>query len=354
MAVNPSFTQRAQLALETRKRFVAEATRAMVELGTLVQERLTSLMNEAASSREMQTRRDAWSYFQKARPAWLDGTLKVWQAALQPVKTKPKNALEADLDGAFELVGTDVVENKILASRLVLGVMEKVSAQLNDLRVRMRVLDGLDELEGHDILLPEVLVLLMVEQWGASGMPRDSWPLVNDVVYQHLTERLKVAYTNCNDFLIKQGVLPTIDLKDRVKRGAPTRGPTGARAAACGRWPAPIGLIARRVLPRYGWAGWLRRPSGLWRRAGSSRPPWRWPRPCRGAPPAGGGYATLRQSGWRSLWRSARVGRQRRCWTWRQRFRGNRLPPVGHPKARRADHPDRRTRRTGRPPMRHV
>jgi Protein of unknown function (DUF1631) len=229
MAVNPSYTQRAQLSLETRKRFVAEATRAMVELGTLVQERLTSLMNEAGSSRDMQTRRDAWSFFQKARPAWLDGTLKVWQLALQPVKTKPKEALELGLDAAFELVGTDVVENKILASRLVLGVMEKVSAQLNDLRVRMKLLDGQDELESHDILLPEVLVLLMVEQWGASGMPRESWPLINDVVYQHLTERLKVAYTNCNEFLIKQGVLPTIDLKDRVKRGAPTRGAVGTR-----------------------------------------------------------------------------------------------------------------------------
>ncbi|MDP2368028.1 DUF1631 family protein [Rhodoferax sp.] len=244
MAFNPSFTQRAQLALETRKRFVAEATRAMVELGTLVQERLMALMNEAGSSREMQTRRDAWTFFQKARPAWLDGTLKVWQAALQPVKGKPKNALEADLDGAFELVGTEVVENRILASRLVLAVMEKVGAQLNDLRVRMRILDGLDDFESHDILRPEVLVLLMVEQWGSSSMPRDSWPLVNDVVQRHLSERLKVAYTNCNEFLIKQGVLPTIDLKDRVKRGAsiaPGRGggPAAARPSVGADGQAP-------------------------------------------------------------------------------------------------------------------
>jgi hypothetical protein len=191
----------------------------------LVQERLTSLMNEAASSRDMQTRRDAWSYFQKSRPAWLDGTLKVWQAALQPSKAAPKkNPLDDESDGAFELVGTDVVENKILASRLVLGVTEKVSSQLNDLQVRMRVLTGHDEFEKDDILRPDVLVLKMVEQWGSCGMPRDSWPLVNDVVQTHLSERLKVAYTNANDLLIKQGVLPTIDLKDRVKRGAPVRG----------------------------------------------------------------------------------------------------------------------------------
>lgn len=237
-----------------------------MELGTLVQERLTSLMNEAASSRDMQTRRDAWSYFQKSRPAWLDGTLKVWQAALQPSKAAPKkNPLDDESDGAFELVGTDVVENKILASRLVLGVTEKVSSQLNDLQVRMRVLTGHDEFEKDDILRPDVLVLKMVEQWGSCGMPRDSWPLVNDVVQTHLSERLKVAYTNANDLLIKQGVLPTIDLKDRVKRGAPVRGsgpgprPTPPQAGLDSSQPPES---SRGVLPGHRRPGELRRSGG--------------------------------------------------------------------------------------------
>ncbi|MDO9199511.1 DUF1631 family protein, partial [Rhodoferax sp.] len=214
MATQPSFAQRVQLAQETRKRFVADASRAMVELGTAVQERLTTLMNEAASSREMQSRRDAWTFYQRNRAAWVDGTLKDWQAALKPAVTAPRNSLE----GGLELVGTDVVENKILASRLVLGVMEKVSAELNDLRVRIKFLEGLEDLEGHDILRPEVSILSMIEQWANAGMPRDSWPLVNDVAHKLLTERFKQAYASCNEFLIKQGVLPTIELKDRVKR----------------------------------------------------------------------------------------------------------------------------------------
>ena len=230
MASNPSFAQRAQLAQEVRKRFVADAGRAMVEISTTVQERLTTLMNEAAPSREMQVRRDAWTIYQRARAVWLDGTMKAWQKALLPVTAPVSKGLSSDLElDGLQLVGTEVVENKIVASRLVLGVAEKMTAQRDDLRVRMRVLEGMEDLEAHDILRPEVLILQIVEQWAAAGMPRESWPLVQEVVQRLLIERLKAAYHNCNEFLIKQGVLPTIDLKDRVKRvpsaNSPARAP---------------------------------------------------------------------------------------------------------------------------------
>ena len=215
MATQPSFAQRAQIAQEARKRFVADVGRAMVEIATAVQERLTTLLNEAGPSREQQIRRDAWTFYQRARASWQDGTLGLWQKALAPPTITARAALDED---ALQLVATDVVENKIVASRLVLSVVEKVTAELDDVRVRIKLLEGADDLAGHDILRPEVLVLQMVEQWATAGMPRDSWPLVNDVVLRLLSERLKAAYGKCNEFLIKQGVLPTIDLKDRVKR----------------------------------------------------------------------------------------------------------------------------------------
>ena len=143
MAAQASFAQRVLLAQETRKRFVAEAGRAMAELATAVQERLTSLMNETAPSREMQNRRDAWTLYQSRQADWLDGTLKAWQAALVLPVTAP---LKTTLDDGFGLVSTEVMENKITASRLVLGVLEKVSVELNDLRVRIKLLERLDEL----------------------------------------------------------------------------------------------------------------------------------------------------------------------------------------------------------------
>ncbi len=221
MATQLSYMQRMQVSEKTRQRFVAEAGRAMVELAGVVDERLSTLMNEAAPSREMQSRRDAWMLYQKLRPAWIDGTMKVWEGALKPqTKSAPKKDELSLEDGGLSLVGTDVVENKILASRLVMAVTEKVSSELDDLRVRVKFLESRDDLDGHDILRPEVLILLMVEQWSACGMPRDSWPMVNEVVQKHLIERLKAAYKNANEFLVQQGVMPSIDFKDRVRRAS--------------------------------------------------------------------------------------------------------------------------------------
>jgi hypothetical protein len=230
MASKASFEQRVQLAQETRKRFVGEAERALVELATALQERLTALMNEAAPSRELQNRRDAWTAYQRHRAAWVDGTAKAWQAALQPPLTVAKPT--PTQEGTLELVGTDVVENKILASRLVLGVMEKVNGELNDLWLRIKFLQGSEDLAGGDVLRPEVLVLSMVEQWANAGLPRDAWLLVNDLVLKLLGERLQQACANANALLIRQGVLPTIELTDRVKRVVSSAAPRAAPSRA--------------------------------------------------------------------------------------------------------------------------
>ena len=239
-----------KLAQQTRQRFVADVGRAMVELVAAVQERLTTLINEAAPSREMQTRRDIWTLYQSRREAWLEGTLKDWRLALSPPARVPKKNVES----GFELVGTEVVENKIVASRLVLHVMETVSVEFNDLQVRIKRLEARKDLEDFDILRPEVLLLLMIEQWAIVGMPRDAWPMVNEVAYKLLTERIKQAYLNANNFLIEHGVMPTIALGDRVKRivSAPAR--TGASspttvAKAAPRAPADSAYQETLVLP---------------------------------------------------------------------------------------------------------
>ena len=237
MSTSPASTPRAQLARALRERFLAEAGKAALEISGAVQERLTTLMDELINARESQVRRDTWMAYKRCRPLWVDGTMKVWRECLEPPKGKKVEGLQA---AGLELVGTEVVENKILASRLVLAVNEKVLPQLDDLRVRMRVLEGRDELESHDLLRPEVLVLLMVEQWAKSGMAGESWSLVNEVVQKLLIERLLVAYKNANDLLISKGVMPTIELKDRVR--APVRAPHRPRPSPSSPgMPAPPG-----------------------------------------------------------------------------------------------------------------
>ena len=152
----------------------------MTEVVSAVQERLRALLDEAASSREMQARRH--------KDAWREATNKAWNEALVPQPVIEKNELN-DISG-LSLVGTDVVENKILASRLVLRVMDKVSSELDDLRLRIRYLENTDELDRHDILKPDALILILVEQWAGCGMPSGSWPMINDSVQSLLAERL--------------------------------------------------------------------------------------------------------------------------------------------------------------------
>jgi hypothetical protein len=234
MASPPSLTPRLQLARALRERFLAEAGKAALEISADVQERLTVLMDELVNARESQMRRDVWMTYKRCRPVWVDGTMKAWRECLDPPKQKTANTLETP---GLELVGTEVVENKILASRLVLAVNEKVLPQLDDLRVRIRYLENVEDLDGKDLLRPEVLVLLMVEQWAQAGMPGESWSLVTEVVQRLLIDRLVIAYKNANDLLISKGVMPTIDLKDRLK--APVRAPNRPRPPAPGAAPQP-------------------------------------------------------------------------------------------------------------------
>jgi hypothetical protein len=243
MAIAPgssSLSPRQQFARALRERFLAEAAQAMTEIGGAVLEQITTLMDAPSNARESQERRDIWMAYKTCRPLWLEGTVKVWRECLDP--PGKKKAASSEVMG-LQLVGTEVVENKILASRMVMSVMEKVSAQLEDLKLRMQYLEGTEELASNDLFRPEVLVLLMVEQWANSGMPGDSWAMVNEVVQKLLIERLKTAYANANDVLIKKGVMPTIELKDRVKgppRGAGARPPARqAPPGAAGKPQAP-------------------------------------------------------------------------------------------------------------------
>lgn len=193
---------------------MTQASAAMTSLLNVVQERLLALMDEAAPSREKQLRRDAWMAYQKQKNHWLDGVLKAWQNAMMAPPVVRPSAMS--LAGGFELIGTEVVENKIIASRLALGLMETAATEVNDLRTRLKAINAGRDLTSQDIVHPESLFLHVVEQWAASGMPREAWPLVNDVVQRHLFEPFKAAYAACNALLIEQGVMPVIEFNTNV------------------------------------------------------------------------------------------------------------------------------------------
>ncbi|MGH6627687.1 MAG: DUF1631 family protein, partial [Burkholderiaceae bacterium] len=206
----------ARLARQAREQFVAEIEGILIEMAASVQGRLTALTDQSATTRDMQDRRDALLAFQKLRPQWVDGMHKGWRAALLP---PPVAATRAPRDAdQFALIGDEEVEHKILASRLVLSILDKVNWELSDLRLRIQRLEGTQELASHDVFRPDVIAGLLVQQWAACGLTREVWAMVQDVIQQHLVERLVEAYHHANEFLIQRGVMPEIDLKPLVKR----------------------------------------------------------------------------------------------------------------------------------------
>lgn len=210
MATGVSQPTPAQLMQQVRQRLIARAVAAMGSLQPKVLDALIVLMDQAAPSREMQLRRDAWMLYQSSKGKWQDGTVAAWEKALTitPVEKKASNSLKSL---SLELESTEAVENKIASSKLALSLMEKAAQEVNALRKRLKFLNYGKALSETDIVHPEVLLLPLVEQWEISGMSRQAWPLISSTVQKHLNDQLQDAYEQCNELLIEQGVIPDIE-----------------------------------------------------------------------------------------------------------------------------------------------
>ncbi|WP_326535610.1 DUF1631 family protein [Pseudorhodoferax sp.] len=218
------------LGRRMRQHYVAEISRRLAEVGAAVKERLTQALEQVSSVREMQERRDVWTLFQSHGRAWEEGVAAAWQraAVAEPAGSVAKPAVPV-LE--LTLVGDEVVENKIVASRLAMALQERVGGPLAELCVRVQQLEKLDELPPNDVLRPETLMLLMVEQWSANRLPRTSLSLVVETLQRELSAHVLDACKSCEAWLLSSGVQADGDLRYRVRltqmspagqRGAPS------------------------------------------------------------------------------------------------------------------------------------
>lgn len=226
------------LARQARERFVAHASRILPELANSIKTKLSGLMDQSGNAREMQDRRDAWLSFQDNSATWVNGTIAAWKKALIPPTASIRMAVDT---GKFELMGNEVMENRILASRLALRLLDSASWELNDLRLRIQSLEDVSELVKEDILRPEVLSQNLVEQWTLAPLSRELWLMVQDLVQQQLTAHLLDAYRAANEFLIKENVMVDIDLRSLVKRT-----PSSDNPAQAGK-PKPVDVRSAPV-----------------------------------------------------------------------------------------------------------
>jgi hypothetical protein len=199
----------------------------MGEVRTAVLERFRALVDEVSNAREMQERRDAWIAFQQKGQAWESATIAAWQTGLQVVGQGVHPRYTAS---TFELMGDEVVENKILSSRLGQAVLERTAEPHADLVARLQMLEGTEELIPQDPVRPEAMMLAVVEQWTATGMLRTALPLVMPVLQREFTVHLLDAYNSSLAFLSANGVEASNDLRGRVKRSEGGTSSTNAAA----------------------------------------------------------------------------------------------------------------------------
>lgn len=218
-----------RIARQAREQFVTMAQACIEPIALAVRSRLSELSQAGGSSREMQDRRDAMMDFERKGAPWGQGTSQAWGKALAPPTATARIKMDA-LN--LELIGDEVVERKILSSRLAQAIQEKASWELNDLRVRMQYLESNEELASTDVLQPEALTQLLVEQWFAAGLSREAWMMAQEVIQKGVLAHVPEAYRLTNEFLVKHGIMRDIDLSSRVKRGVSA--PGGRKSAAGG------------------------------------------------------------------------------------------------------------------------
>ncbi len=235
----------AALARQARAVFVEQAVKLLTELSAGISTRLSTLFEQSTNAREAQDRRDAMVNFQQGQIKWLEGTDRSWKTVSQTDLSVSSTRLPA-LN--LELIGNEVVETKILSSRLAMRMLDKSGWELNDLHVRVRMLDDKDELDKTDILRPETCAQTLLEQWIAAGLSQEAWMAVQDVIQQSFGDQIVKAYKSANEFLIAQGVMKEIDLRSNLKR-APNAVAKPGQAAEPAAPSQPGGLTNSQGVP---------------------------------------------------------------------------------------------------------
>ena len=204
------------LSGQARALFTERTVRILPSLAKAIQERLSSLVDQPGGAREMQDRRDGWQAFQRNSATWIQNTTNaLTRARSAPLVT---SASKLPSSGSLELLGNEVMEDKIIASRLALRLLDFASWELSDLRLRIQNLDDIPELAKGGIFRPEVVARHLVEQWSAAPLPRDLWLSVQDLIQKSMAEQMLEVYHATNEFLVQQGVMADIDLRPMVKR----------------------------------------------------------------------------------------------------------------------------------------
>jgi len=234
-----------------RRRFVDVLVQGLPALAEACETQLLALASQTGTAREMQLHRDAWLSWQQHRKAFVEGLQSAWLKALHP--PGPSAARAAPLDVmSLQLVGDDVLDNQITASRMAQALSERVGAGFQELRGKLQELPRGGDLGADDVLRPETLCQHLIEQWVASGLNRDVLLLLSERLKEILAPQIQEGYRQANQWLQQRGVVASEDLRSRVKRAPASPGVMEAGVSGAAQLSSTAELGGRAAASGYG------------------------------------------------------------------------------------------------------
>lgn len=236
------------LAAQARRSYVEGLLNGLPSVVQAVDHGARILLSQVADPATNIRRREAVEDLGKYHGAWLHGTTGALRSALQGGGMSALRPADAATGrggaGGLSLVDNDTIEGEILSSRLALAMMDRASWEFTDMRSRMTMLEGREELDTNDVLRPHVLARIVANAWRAAGLSHDAWRTLQTVLHDEFAHFAEEAYHEVNRWLIQQRVLPEIDLRPFIRRSrnaawVHSGGHTGTGFAPTGAAPAP-------------------------------------------------------------------------------------------------------------------
>ncbi len=229
-------------AAQARRVFSEALVRGVAAAGAALHEAGAQLLLQPAEHAVSVSRRDCVGLWQRRGVVWLS----MLRDAVRSASTQGvPDHVTVSGSASLSLVDDDTIERQITASRLALAMMDKATWEFNDLRTRMLLLEGHEDLATNDLLRAQALARLVLDCWYASGLTRTEWQLFLTPLHEEMSHLLLEAYHETNDWLMQQGVLPEVDLRPYIRRTAGSRSTPAPVDASQDPAFAPTTLYAR-------------------------------------------------------------------------------------------------------------
>jgi len=215
------------LAAQARRSYVEGLLNGLPSVVQAVDHGARILLSQVADPPTMMRRREVVEDLGKMQQTWLHGAISTLRTAMQGGGLSVVRPADAGgsagrsglgAGGGLSLVDNDTIESEILSSRLALAMMDRASWEFTDMRSRMTMLEGRDELDANDVLRPHVLARILTNAWRAAGLSHDAWRTLQTVLHDEFAHFAEEAYHEVNRWLIQQRVLPEIDLRPFIRR----------------------------------------------------------------------------------------------------------------------------------------